>query len=58
LQHQVSLLEENLDDISVGLYKPHFTFETSEAYKNALNALRLRMKTLVRKAVQRLVRIK
>jgi [2Fe-2S] binding domain len=26
LQHEVSLLEENLDDISFGLYKPHLGF--------------------------------
>lgn len=30
---EISLLEENLDDISYGLYKPHFTFQTSEGYK-------------------------
>src|SRR5205823_4148881 len=36
LQHEVSLLEENLDDISFGLYKPHFTFQSSEEYKDAL----------------------
>ena len=48
LQHEVSLLEENLDDISFGLYKPHFTFQTSEEYKNALLALREKMKQLIK----------
>src|SRR5947208_16932779 len=48
LQHEVSLLEENLDDISFGLYKPHFTFQTSEEYKDALIALRDKMKQLIK----------
>jgi hypothetical protein len=48
LQHEVSLLEENVEDISVGLYKPHFTYQTSEEYKAALNALHVKMKQLVR----------
>ncbi len=47
LQHEVSLLEENLNDISFGLYKPHFSFQTSEEYKDALIAVRAKMKTLV-----------
>ena len=44
LKHEVSLLEENLDVMSFGLYKPHFTFQTSEEYKDALIALRNKMK--------------
>ena len=36
LSNEVSLLEENLDDISFGLYKPHFNFQSSEEYKAAL----------------------
>lgn len=48
LQHEVSLLEENLDDMSFGLYKPHFTFQTSEEYKDALIALRDKMKNLIK----------
>ncbi|HEU0048120.1 MAG TPA: DUF4041 domain-containing protein [Nitrososphaera sp.] len=48
LQHEVSLLEENLDDISFGLYKPHFAFQTSVEYKNALLALRDKMKQLIK----------
>jgi len=31
LQREVSLLEENLEDISFGLYKPHFTFQSRKA---------------------------
>jgi|ERR1041385_1693469 predicted nuclease with TOPRIM domain len=30
LKHEVSILEENLEDISFGLYKPHFNFQTPE----------------------------
>jgi chromosome segregation ATPase len=40
LKSEVALLEENLEDISYGLYKPHFTFETSDEYKTALDKLR------------------
>ena len=48
LQHEVSLLEENLDDLSFGLYKPHFTFQSSEEYRYALIKLRDKMKLLIR----------
>src|ERR1700735_3455057 len=45
---EVSLLEENLDDISFGLYKPHFTFQASEEYKTALERLRHQERRLLR----------
>jgi chromosome segregation ATPase len=48
VQREVSLLEENLNDISFGLYKPHFNFQTSEQYKDALVALREEMKRCIR----------
>lgn len=48
LQQEVSLLEENLDDISFGLYQPHFSFETSEQYKDALIGLRQKMKLAIK----------
>jgi len=48
LQREVSLLEENLDVMSFGLYKPHFTFQTSEEYKDSLAALRDKMKDLMK----------
>jgi hypothetical protein len=47
LQHEVSLLEENLNDISYGLYKPHFTFQTPEEYRAALTSLRVKMKIAI-----------
>src|SRR5437867_1452659 len=40
LKNEISLLEENLEDISFGLYKPHFSFQTSEEYKVSLESLR------------------
>jgi hypothetical protein len=48
LQKEVSALEENLEDISFGLYKPHFTFQTSDEYKTALEDLRNRERQMVR----------
>jgi hypothetical protein len=48
LQHEVSLLEENLEDISYGLYKPHFTFATSEEFRAELTQLRDQKKEMVR----------
>lgn len=40
LKQEVQLLEENLEDISFGLYKPHFTFATPDGFKVALVAAR------------------
>jgi hypothetical protein len=37
LQHEVSLLEATSEDMSFGLYKPQYTFDTSEAYKAELD---------------------
>ena len=48
LKEEISLLEENLEDISFGLYKPHFSFQTSEEYKAALEKLRDRERQLIR----------
>jgi chromosome segregation ATPase len=39
LKSEVALLEENLEDISFGVYKPHFTFQSSDEYKKALEEL-------------------
>jgi hypothetical protein len=48
LKLEISFLEENLEDISFGLYKPHFTFQTAEEYKRALERLRDEERQLVR----------
>ena len=48
LKTELSLLEENLEDISFGLYKPHFTFQTSDEYKAALEKLRDEERQMIR----------
>ena len=48
LQHEVHLLEENLEDISFGVYKPHFSFQAAEDYKTALTAAREHARQMVR----------
>lgn len=48
LQHEVHLLEENLEDISFGVYKPHFSFQTAEDYRTALTAAREDARQMVR----------
>ncbi len=49
LEEEIALLEENLEDVSFGLYRPHFTFDTSEDYKVALKSCRDRQRQLIRK---------
>ena len=48
LLKEVSLLEENLEDISYGLYKPHFTYSTSEEFKQSLTKSVDKQKELIR----------
>src|SRR5689334_20412955 len=36
LKHELGLLEENLEDISFGIYKPHYDYQTPDAYKAAM----------------------
>ena len=48
LNGTVALLEENLEDISFGLYSPHYTFDTSEEYKAELKVVRDRQRQLIR----------
>lgn len=48
LKKEVSLLEENLEDISFGVYKPHFSYDSPDDYKNALETLRDRERQTVR----------
>jgi len=48
LKREVGLLEENIEDISVGLYKPHYHYDSSEQYKKALEAIREQQKGLVK----------
>jgi hypothetical protein len=48
LHEQVTLLEENLADISFGLYKPHFSFNTPDEYKARLEAVREKQKAMLK----------
>src|SRR6266404_9834340 len=48
LKTEIGLLEETLEDISFGVYKPHFTFDNSDEFKRALEALRDQERQLIR----------
>jgi hypothetical protein len=45
---ELALLEENLEDISFGVYKPHFDYDTPEDYKRALQAVVDKQKVMIR----------
>jgi len=48
LQQDIRLLEENLEDISFGVYKPHYSFATPELYKQRLDKLRAQERQMIR----------
>lgn len=48
LRHEVSILEENVENISVGLYTPHYTYESAAGYKAALDVIWGRQKALLK----------
>jgi hypothetical protein len=48
MKRDLAVVEENANDISFGLYKPHFNFQTSEGYKAELENLRNRERDLIR----------
>lgn len=48
LLREVSILEEDLEYISFGIYKPHFDFDTSEKFKNKIKEVKDRQKALIR----------
>jgi hypothetical protein len=48
LSQQVNLLEESLEDMSFGLYKPHYTFETSDHFKIELERVYEQKRDLIR----------
>jgi len=45
---EISLLEEHTEDLSYGLYDPHFNFDTSERYKIEIHNIRRQQKEMVR----------
>lgn len=48
LMREVSILEENMDFISYGIYNPHFDFDTSDKYKEKLVNVRSQQKEMIR----------
>jgi multidrug efflux pump subunit AcrA (membrane-fusion protein) len=48
LLKEVAIVEESLEDISFGIYKPHFTFQTPEEYKVEIESLRIQQRQAVR----------
>lgn len=48
LSQEVNSLEENLEIMSYGLYKPHFDFNTSEEYKEKITANRNLQKQMIK----------
>lgn len=48
LESEIARIEEDLEHTNIGLYKAHFTFEDSEAYKDAIQQLRDTRKDMVK----------
>jgi hypothetical protein len=48
LAKEISSLEEHLEDLSFGLYEPHFSFTTPDEYKAALENLRDEEREMIR----------
>lgn len=48
LLEELSVLEENLNDISFGLYKPNYHYQTSEEFKRQLETIRDKQKQLIK----------
>lgn len=48
LEAEVRSLEEDLENVAVGLYRPHFTYADSEAYKAAIERVRDKQKSMIR----------
>lgn len=48
LKREISLLEEHTEDISFGVYSPHFSFQSSDEYRTQLEAARTKRKLLIK----------
>jgi hypothetical protein len=44
----LSVLEEKLETLDVGFYRPHFTYEDTESYKRAIEAVRDKQERLIK----------
>jgi hypothetical protein len=49
LLKEINALEENLENISFGLYKPHYDYNTSEEFKRKLEQIREEQKELIKR---------
>jgi hypothetical protein len=58
VQREVGLLEENLEDISFGLYKPHFDFQTPDEYRRKLEETREYARLMVREGRAAVCKVK
>jgi hypothetical protein len=45
---EISTLEENLENISYGMYKPHYDYQSTEEYKVKLDEVRERQKQVIK----------
>jgi hypothetical protein len=48
LLNEISILEESLEDISYGLYKPHYDYSNSEEYKQKLDEIWNKEKEMIK----------
>lgn len=48
LIREINILEEHAEDLSFGLYEPHFEFETPERYKIEIQNVKKKQKEMVR----------
>lgn len=48
IRRETSLLQEELEDMSFGVYRPHYSFDTSERYKAETETIYDRKKLLIR----------
>ena len=48
LRREVGVLEESLEDLSYGIYKPHYEYDTAERFRQELDRLRDAKKQMVR----------
>jgi len=48
LLSEISIVEENLENISYGLYKPHYDYQSTQEYKEKLDEIRENLKSTIK----------
>jgi hypothetical protein len=48
LLKEISIVEENLENISYGLYKPHYDYQSTQVYKEKLEEIRENLKSTIK----------